>query len=134
MSSGTDNFERLNKKELTVLLSHETAYGVPMTKDEYFEFHKNFTEEMLRISRAKNSDYTGIGNDPFANFSRVESVGICSTEQGFLTRIMDKICRINSYVQKGSLEVQDESVFDSLKDCANYCILLAGYIQSKKKI
>ena len=104
-----------------------------MTKDEYFKFHKAFCDNMVSITKAKNADYTGKGDNPFLNFERVEQLGICSTEQGFLTRMTDKFCRITSFVQKGELLVKDESVQDTLHDLANYCALMSGYIQSKKK-
>ncbi|NIR13553.1 MAG: DUF1599 domain-containing protein [Desulfobacterales bacterium] len=104
-----------------------------MNKQEYFEYHKNFCEKMISVTKAKNADYTGITDDPFANFTRVEALGICSTEQGFLTRMMDKFCRITSFVQKGVLEVKDESVEDTLHDLANYCVLMAGFIKRKRE-
>lgn len=103
-----------------------------MTKQEYFEFHKATTEKMFAITRAKNSDYTGAAPDPFSNFTCVEALGICSTEQGFLTRMTDKLCRLASFVQNGTLAVKDESASDTLLDLANYCILMAGYVESKK--
>ncbi len=87
---------------------------------------------MHNLTVKKNSDYTGVGDDPFANFSRVEQVGICTTEQGFLTRMMDKISRINSFSQRGTLSVEDESVIDSCLDLANYALLFAGYVKGKK--
>jgi hypothetical protein len=46
--------------------------------------------------------------------------------------MMDKISRIASFIKKGTLEVKDESVKDTLMDLANYCILFAGYLESKK--
>lgn len=104
-----------------------------MNKQEYMKFHEAFTTKMLEIARAKNADYTGSSEDPFANFRAVENLGICSTEQGFLTRMMDKFKRITSFVQKGVLQVKDESVEDTLMDLANYCILMAGYIKSQKQ-
>lgn len=103
-----------------------------MTKEEFMRFHMEFCTDMMNITKAKNADYTGNSPDPFANFTRVEAIGIASTEVGFLTRMMDKLCRINSYVQKNQLLVKDESVSDTLKDLANYCILFAGYIESKR--
>lgn len=103
-----------------------------MTKQEYLEFHKKCTELMVQITAAKNADYTGTSGDPFANFKKVEDLGICSTEQGFMTRMMDKFMRINSFVQKGVLQVKDESIEDTLLDLANYSILFAGFIRSKK--
>lgn len=102
-----------------------------MTKDDYMKFHENFCQQMMKVTKAKNADYTGNSKDPFANFTRVEELEICTTEQGFLTRMTDKLCRINSYAQKGMLEVKDESVFDTLLDLANYSALMAGYIRSK---
>lgn len=103
-----------------------------MNRKEYLEYHKAVTEKMFTITKAKNSDYCGITDDPFANFSRVEAVGITTTERGFLVRMMDKMSRLNSFVQKGVLEVKDESVEDTLFDLANYSILLAAYIHGKK--
>lgn len=103
-----------------------------MTKQEYLAYHAAVTERMKAITQAKNADYTGSSDDPFANFTRVEALGICSTEAGFLTRMTDKLCRLSSFAQKGTLQVKDESVEDTLLDLANYCILLAGYIKSKK--
>lgn len=102
-------------------------------KEQYMEFHKECCEKMMKITKAKNSDYTGITDDPFANFARVEHLGICSIEQGFLVRMTDKISRISSFVQKGTLEVKDESVEDTLLDLANYSLLMLGYIAQKKK-
>lgn len=104
-----------------------------MNRDEYFDFHRACLEKMFEITKAKNADYTGAaGDDPFANFNRVDSLGICKTEQGFMVRMLDKFMRINSFVQKGFLNVKDESVEDTLLDLANYCILFAGHLKSKK--
>jgi hypothetical protein len=102
-----------------------------MDKQQYFEFAESFFNDCVEISRKKNADYTGVNQDPFANFKSVESLGI-STEAGFLTRMMDKMARIGSFLSKGELQVKDESVTDTLRDLANYSCLLAAYIKSKK--
>ena len=103
-----------------------------MNKPQYFQFAEQFFGKCLEISKAKNADYTGGAADPFANFKAVEILGI-TTEQGFLTRMMDKMKRIASFAEKGELQVKDESVTDTLRDLANYACLLAGYIESKKE-
>lgn len=103
------------------------------TKEQYFEFMENETKVMVEIARRKNADYTGIGKSPFSNFTRVESMGICSTEQGFLCRMSDKMSRIASFVQNGELQVKDESVADTLRDLANYSLLMLGYIKEKQE-
>ena len=102
-----------------------------MNKEEFFKYHREFTNKILEVSKAKNADYTGVTDDPFANFKRVEALGICSTEQGFLTRMSDKLARLSSFWQKGELQVKDESVTDTLMDLCNYTILMAAYLESK---
>ena len=103
-----------------------------MTRIELMAFHCKFAEEMRLIFERKNSDYTGQSDDPFFNFNRVELLGIASTEQGILTRMMDKFARIGSFISQGTLAVKDESAKDTILDLANYCIILAGYLESKK--
>ncbi len=104
-----------------------------MTKQELFAWTEARSKRLLDQSRAKNADYTGIADDPFANFTIVEKIGICSTEEGFLVRMMDKLMRINSFVQKGVLEVKDEKIDDTLGDLRVYADLLTAYIETKKK-
>lgn len=105
-----------------------------MNQQQYFEYHESALRRMSKITRAKNSDYAGAAGDldPFANFRNVEKLNICSTEQGFLTRMTDKLSRLSTFVQKGILQVKDESVEDTLLDLANYCILMAAYLTAKR--
>jgi hypothetical protein len=104
-----------------------------MTREEYLSFHRRCCDKMVTITAAKNADYTSGSEDPFFNFTRVEAIGIASTEQGFLTRMFDKFARITTFVKKGVLQVSDESVEDTLLDLANYCILMAGYLRQKRQ-
>lgn len=104
-----------------------------MTREELIKFHKDFTTTMLEITQTKNSDYTGATADPFANFKVVEANGICSTEQGFLTRMSDKMMRLASFTKNGTLKVKGESATDTLMDLANYCILMAAYLESNNE-
>lgn len=105
-----------------------------MTPKEYFKFAREFAEEMISLSEQKNADYSGDIKNTFGNFEAVEKLGICSVEVGFLTRMTDKMKRIVGYVNSGSLQVKDESIKDTLQDLCNYTLLLAGYLESKKKI
>lgn len=102
-----------------------------MTKQEFFNFHQECLVKMQAITQAKNADYTGDSVSPFANFIRVEQLGVCTTEQGFLTRMTDKLSRLASLVGKATPQVTDEKVEDTLLDLANYCILLAGFLKTK---
>lgn len=105
-------------------------------RDRLLTYMEDRTSRMLEICKAKNADYTGSAlgsDDPFANFARVEALGICKTEVGFLTRMTDKLCRIASFVAKGELMVKDESVEDTLLDLANYCLLLGAFIAEQRR-
>lgn len=88
---------------------------------------------MIEITEKKNNDYTGNSLSPFANFEKAEQLNICTTEQGFLIRLMDKFSRLISFVQKGIFEIAEESLLDTCIDGANYLCLFAAYIQSKKQ-
>ena len=110
-----------------------TVEGELMTKTEYIEFHRLMCDKMIEITKKKNSDYCA-GEDPFGNFRQIGGmVNIPSVvEVGFLTRMSDKMSRIGSFITNGTLEVKDESAFDTLLDLANYSILFAGYLESMK--
>lgn len=105
-----------------------------MNKEEYFKFAEEFFNQCLEISKKKNSDYTGDNDNPFDNFTSVEALlsDPKITQYGFITRMMDKMKRVSSFVDNGELLVKDESVEDTLNDLANYCCLFAGYIKSIK--
>lgn len=111
-----------------------TGVKLRMTKAEYMEFHKQACDKMIDITKAKNKDYTGASEDPFANFRQIGNLVSAPSivEIGFLTRMSDKFSRIGSFITNGTLAVKDEAVEDTLLDLANYCILLAGYIKSNK--
>lgn len=103
-----------------------------MTKQEYLAEFKAITEQMFEITKAKNSDYSH-GDYPFRNFEMVEQMNIATTEQGFLTRMTDKMMRLSTFVQGAEMKVTDEKVDDTLMDLANYSILLMCYLRSKRK-
>lgn len=104
-----------------------------MTREEMIRFIEAQVAKMVETLKAKNADYAGATPDPFANFTRVETLGICKTEVGFLTRMTDKLCRIASFVASGTLQVKDESVQDTLRDLSAYALLMLAFLESKKQ-
>lgn len=104
-----------------------------MTKKQYLQFHRDFCNKMVEVTKRKNADYTGDTDNPFKNFELVERLEITSTEIGLLTRMTDKMARLISFQQMGKLEVLDESIEDTLLDLANYSALMAGILKSKSK-
>jgi hypothetical protein len=85
------------------------------------------------LMQKKNADYAGrSGEEPFANFTRCEAMGICKTEAGMLVRMTDKMSRLSSFAESGTLMVKDESVEDTCLDLINYAVLFYSYLQGKK--
>lgn len=104
-----------------------------MNQAEYLENFKKITEQMYETTYRKNTDYTGAdAGDPFKNFRAVELMGVASAEQGFFTRMIDKMMRIGGFIKNGTLKVADEKVEDTLMDLAVYCILFICYLRDKK--
>lgn len=105
-----------------------------MNREEYLTEFEKITSTMLETTRKKNADYSGSSDNPFHNFEMVEQISgrAVTTEQGFLTRMTDKIMRFGTFVKVGVLQVADEKVEDTLLDLAVYCILCVCYLRSKK--
>lgn len=104
-----------------------------MNREEYRQFHEDCTERMKATVQAKQADYCGGSDSPFANFEKVERDNLCTTEVGMMVRISDKISRIQSFINLGALKVADETVEDTCLDAANYLILLAARFKSRKE-
>jgi hypothetical protein len=108
---------------------------IVMNRTELLANHEVLCTKARELMKRKNSDYAGKrGNEPFANFTRCEAMDICSTEQGFLVRLTDKMSRLSSFVESGVFEVKDESLEDTIVDIINYAVLFQSYVQSKKTI
>ena len=100
--------------------------------DDYLDYHLTICADARVLSLRKNRDYTGSDDQPFANFQRCESMGITTTEKGFLVRLTDKFSRLSTFCETGSFQVEDESFRDTLIDIINYTCLMGAYVQSKK--
>ncbi len=103
-----------------------------MNRDELLKFHEEICGTARDLMNLKNRDYAGNeGTEPFANFTRCESMGICETEQGFMVRVTDKMSRLSSFLKSGKMHVEDESFSDTIVDVINYMVLLAAYVKDK---
>jgi hypothetical protein len=102
-----------------------------MTREELLRMHQETCDKCRQIMSAKNADYSH-GNSPFLNFRSSEILGV-HPAKGLLIRVLDKIQRIKSYIDRGELSVKNESVEDAIEDVINYMILLKGMIQEDKE-
>jgi len=78
----------------------------------------------------KNADYTNDGGGDggvFSNFTKAEAFGICTTEQGILVRLTDKVARLATLIRR-SPEVRDERFRDTIIDLINYATILDAWM------
>jgi hypothetical protein len=99
-----------------------------MTKAQYAKFVEGTFSEMLALIKRKNADYTGSGDDPFANFRRATQVGVHPIS-GLAVRFLDKVARIESFLQAGKLE--NESFEDAWLDVIGYACLALGMLKER---
>jgi hypothetical protein len=106
---------------------------IHMTREELLKHHEVLCKQARDLMDKKNRDYAGNdGKEPFANFTRVEAMGICSTEQGFMVRLTDKMSRLSSIIASGKTSVTNETFEDTMVDVINYIVLLSAYRQEKQ--
>lgn len=98
-----------------------------MNQTDYLQYHEAFCNDCRIIAKSKSHDYSGV-EDIFKNF---KAVGNDWIEIGFFTRMMDKMGRLKSFIQQDTLEVNDESIKDTMRDIVNYSILLSAYLEEK---
>lgn len=96
-----------------------------------FQLQRDTFQSCENIIKAKNADYADDG-DPYSNF-RTASLFNVHPATGILLRVMDKIQRIKSFIEKNKLEVQGESFEDACDDIINYMVLIKGYIKDNQQ-
>lgn len=87
-------------------------------------------EDCLNTAVRKNHDYGGSNNDPYANFRNSTIAGV-PVERGILVRLMDKMSRISTLLDKEA-QVKDEAVDDTIDDAINYLAILKSYRKNNK--
>ncbi len=86
-------------------------------------------KKCMETAIAKNSDYGGSTDDPYANF-RNSTIARVPVEKGIMVRMMDKISRISTLMDKEA-QVKDEAIEDTLMDLINYAAILKSYLKNK---
>lgn len=99
--------------------------GNPLLADMVSTF-----EDCLNTAVRKNHDYGGSNNDPYANFRNSTIAGV-TVERGILVRLMDKMSRISTLLDKDAM-VKDEAVDDTIDDAINYLAILKSYRKNNK--
>jgi len=103
-----------------------------MTKAEYFALAEKEMQGILDLIKRKGNDYSGGSEDVLENFKLAEKLGLAKAEVGLLLRMMDKVQRVRSFLSKGTLDVQNESAQDAVRDIIGYSLALLGLMEEKK--
>ena len=117
--------QQINNMNSTEEIKQEDASINPLLQDMADTFSTCF-----EIAQQKNHDYGGSNNDPFANFRNSTIAGV-SVERGILVRLMDKMSRISTLLDKKAM-VKNEAVNDTIDDAINYLAILKSYRKQNK--
>jgi hypothetical protein len=101
------------------------------TSQDLFDLQEEMFKTCSNVIKAKNHDYSS-HDDALGNFKITERVLGVPAEMGILIRVLDKIGRIATFVNKGELKVKGEGVRDATQDIINYMVLLQGVIEDRK--
>lgn len=100
-----------------------------MNQKQLLKHMEKSCEKMLKIARAKNSDYAGKNQNAFANFMAVEGImSHVSAADGIVVRMCDKLKRVANLLHQDA-KVKDESFQDTCLDIANYALILSAMKQ-----
>ena len=121
--------EELKKMEEKVAAVCGPVTAKVVTNPLLRDMEKTF-EACYATAVRKNHDYGGTNNDPYANFRNSTIAGV-SVERGILVRLMDKMSRISTLLDKDAL-VKDEAVDDTIDDAINYLAILKSYRKQNK--
>ena len=123
----TEELKKIEEKVAAVCGPVTTAKVVtnPLLRD----MEKTF-EACYATAVRKNHDYGGTNNDPYANFRNSTIAGV-SVERGILVRLMDKMSRISTLLEKEAMVI-DEAVDDTIDDAINYLAILKSYRKQNK--
>ncbi len=102
-----------------------------MDRDDLYALHQRLTTRAYDLLKKKSQDYSEGG--PFDNLMACEAMGLSTAEKGVLTRLMDKISRLNSITARGAALVTDEKIEDTLVDIINYAVIFGGVVCLKRE-
>ena len=89
----------------------------------YSEVMELLTDEILELYKIKNSDYVN------SFYKQLDEDGLLVSK----IRLQDKLSRFSSIIKKGTIEVKDEKLRDTLIDLATYSIMTVAWLDNKQK-
>lgn len=92
-------------------------------EDLYFARVSLILDDICDLYKKKNSDY---GN---SFYNQLDEDGLLVSK----IRLKDKVSRFSSIIKKGSIEVEDEKLRDTLIDLATYSIMTIAWLDNKQK-
>lgn len=94
---------------------------------------KEIIDDMYQLHLSKSSDYTGDSPDVLANFRDSAEIAGITVFQSVMNLVGTKAARLKGLARKGYENIQNESLADTLKDMANYCVLAQIALQEMEE-
>jgi hypothetical protein len=105
-------------------------------KEWWERFRQDEVEEILRLTRLKNQDYTGgsAQDNPFENFDGSTDFGI-EPLVGVALRMQDKFQRLKAFCRDGKLSLNErgDTTRDIFRDLIGYSLIAIGMLERDNK-
>jgi hypothetical protein len=98
-----------------------------MNIQEYLELKQKLFKKSDEISILKSKSYSNIADDPFKNV-KMSSLIHVKPAKGILIRLLDKISRIDTYVDGNGIDLKDEKFEDCIIDAINYLTMIYAIV------
>jgi hypothetical protein len=98
-----------------------------MNIQEYLELKQKLFKKSDEISLIKSKSYSNIADDPFKNVKMATLIHV-KPAKGILIRLLDKISRIDTYVDGNGVDLVDEKLEDCVIDAINYLTMIYALI------
>lgn len=106
-----------------------------MSRADLLTCHDTLTTLARSLMDAKNRDYAGeqaAEQDSLANFRLASTMGLVrDVPTSVLVRLTDKVMRLASFCQTGTLAVKGESARDTVLDIINYAVLFDAAVKDE---
>ena len=102
-----------------------------MKQEDLLKYKAELFKYTDSLTKSKGKGY-GSEEDSLANLKLSEIVGVCPTEIGVYTRLLDKVYRLGRLLVRD--DIPHEGVVDTVADLINYAVYILAILEEKGKL
>lgn len=97
--------------------------------NDLLKTHASLTAEARELLARKSRDYAG-NDDIWKNFRAGERFGVPAVK-ALLLKASDKLARMDTLAERGTVEVEEETLRDTALDLVNYAVMLYEFARTE---